>query len=351
MVHNEELRQGAKNLLINCAELSSSDRLLIILEDPSLGWYEADIATLIISEAERMGIRTKKLIVGAPKNKSNNAVEELINQHDCTIFFARIGDQDRFAKSTLKKKRIMSYARNISNLASSFGSTNYQATLEMKDEINNLFYKSKSIKIECPLGTNLSGKVLINKTVTQNDVSVTRFPIVVPMPINASSFSGEVIISNYLTSTGSKVYQPASLNLRENIVAKISNGRIDKFLGNLTDIKNVNRHYEKVSELFTLDRNVVHSWHAGLHSGISYNFKVEDNPDRWANTIFPSPNYLHFHTCGDYAPGEICWMIKSPIIKIDGIPLWENARVKVENFKSTSKLLLKWPELERIYFN
>ena len=68
-----------------------------------MGWYEADIATLIISEAERMGIRTKKLIVGAPKNKSNNAVEELINQHDCTIFFARIGDQDRFAKSTLKK--------------------------------------------------------------------------------------------------------------------------------------------------------------------------------------------------------------------------------------------------------
>ena len=349
MVITEDLKKGAKNLLINCARLSSLDRLLVILESPILGWYEEEIATIVISEAEDMGIRTEKIIVGEPKNKSDSILEELINKHDCTIFFARVGDQDRFEKKTIKKKRIMSYARNLDNLASSFGRTNYQATLEMKNEINNLFYKSKKIEVECPLGTKLIGKLSSDKPIKQCDVTVTRFPIVVPMPISASGFSGKVVISKYITSTGSKVYDPASLNIRESITAKISDGRIDKFEGTPKEIRNIDDHYEKIAKLFNLDKNIVHSWHAGIHSGITYDSMAEDNPDRWANTIFPSPDYLHFHTCGNYAPGEICWMIKSPIIKIDGISLWENAKVKVENFETTSKILEKWPDLEQIY--
>ena len=47
-----------------------------------------------------------------------------------------------------------------------------------------------------------------------------------------------------------------------------------------------------------------------------------DNADRWSNTVFSSPRALHFHTCGAYAPGEICWMVIDPTITLDGAPLW-----------------------------
>ena len=46
------------------------------------------------------------------------------------------------------------------------------------------------------------------------------------------------------------------------------------------------------------------------------------NPDLWSNTIFGSPGYLHFHTCGDYPPGEICWMVAAPTVTADGRAIW-----------------------------
>ena len=61
--------------------------------------------------------------------------------------------------------------------------------------------------------------------------------------------------------------------------------------------------------MFSIDEKAVHSWHSGIHPGINYSKKISFNPDMWSNTMFVSSKYLHFHTCGNYAPGEICWMV------------------------------------------
>ncbi len=111
----------------------------------------------------------------------------------------------------------------------------------------------------------------------------------------------------------------------------------------------VKNHYEYVSKLFNINKNVVHSWHAGIHPGIIYNNAVDENPDRWSNTIFASPKYLHFHTCGNYAPGEICWMIANHTIKLDGIPIWENGKLNVRSFDETLECINKWQDLKVLY--
>ena len=98
-----------------------------------------------------------------------------------------------------------------------------------------------------------------------------------------------------------------------------------------------------------MNKNFVHSWHAGIHPGTRYRKSVEDDPDQWSNTIFGSPRYLHFHTCGELPPGEICWMIQDPTIKIDGKPLWEQGELKVEDFELTRNCLKAWPELKFLY--
>ena len=41
--------------------------------------------------------------------------------------------------------------------------------------------------------------------------------------------------------------------------------------------------------------------------------------------------HVHFHACGDYAPGEIGWMLRDHSF-LDDIPLWETGRLKPENF-------------------
>ena len=132
---------------------------------------------------------------------------------------------------------------------------------------------------------------------------------------------------------------------------QIKEGKIEGFEGDNETINNVEKHYQKISKMFNISKNIVDSWHAGIHPGTYYNKPIEENPDRWSNTIFGSPKYLHFHTCGDYPPGEICWMIENPSITIQDIPLWENGNLMLKNFEETRYLLEKWVDLKKLFVN
>ena len=127
--------------------------------------------------------------------------------------------------------------------------------------------------------------------------------------------------------------------------------KIEVFEGDNETIKNVESHYQRISKMFNISKNIVDSWHAGIHPGTYYNKHIEENPDRWSNTIFGSPKYLHFHTCGDYPPGEICWMIENPSITIQNVPLWENGNLMLKNFLETRSLLEKWVDLKKLFVN
>ena len=349
MGNSEKLSKGCHNILINCANLSESQTLLIIREKEEFGWYKKDISETIYSEAKSMGLRPEILEVGEPENDAKNKLAEIINEYDCTIFFARVGDQDRFEKSSFKTKRVMSYVKSKKSLMSSFGSTNHFALLELKNVINKLMMDSNYIEILCPLGTNVFGKINKSTTLESGEVGVLRFPVVVPAPILANNFSGKVALSNYLTPTGSKVYEPNSLKLNKTIFAFLENGKIVSFEGDKKTVDDVENHYTRISNIFNIEKYVAHSWHAGMNPGTSYDYDISENPDRWSNSIFGSPNYLHFHTCGNYAPGEICWMLPNHTIKIDGKAIWENGNLKVHSFEETLSCIDKWTDLKSLY--
>ena len=68
MINPENITKGAKNILENCADLSKNQTLLIISEDPLLGWYNKDITDALAAEAKGMGIKATILEVGGPEN-------------------------------------------------------------------------------------------------------------------------------------------------------------------------------------------------------------------------------------------------------------------------------------------
>ncbi|MBL4727062.1 MAG: hypothetical protein JKY83_10395, partial [Rhizobiaceae bacterium] len=252
------------------------------------------------------------LAVGEPGNDVDPAVDAAIAAHDCTIYFARIGDQDRFSELPPGKRSVMVYARTIEALASAYGSTSYIAFTALKNAIDDIMLAAQNIEITCPLGTRFSGSSSEKVREEKSDVSVLRFPLGVPLPLEATEFSGQVALAHFLTPTGSKSYLPASIALENTTLAEVKNGRISGYSGEADQIEKIEHHYEMVAEQFGIDRDVVHSWHAGIHPGISYAASAADDPDRWSNTVFTSPRFLHFHTCGNYAPAEICWMVLDP---------------------------------------
>ena len=351
MINSKNLSAGIDNLLFNCAKLYSGDDLLIIREKESLGWYKDDISDLVLSAASKKGIKASLIEVGQPDNIEKKSIKNAINGHSCTIFFSRIGDQDRFEEKKYTTKRVMSYVRSAQSLSSPFGTINYFANIAFKKSIDKILSEAKKITITCPLGTKISGLKHNNTIEKSSEVSVIRFPLVVPTPIDCSLFSGNVVLDNYLTPTGSKVYEPNSLKINKPTNFLIDSGRITSIEGDKDDVKNINNHYDIVSKKFNLDRDRVHSWHPGLHPAISYKKSIQKDPDQWSNTMFASPKFLHFHTCGAYAPGEICWMLENHSVYVDSIPLWENGSLLPFNFKITSECLEKNEEIKSLFVN
>ena len=347
-MNDKNLSKAAHNLLIDCAGLTQSDSLLIVREQESLGWYKNDISEYILKSAEKIGINASLHEVGPPEISQSKDFFEKLNQFNCVIFFARLGDQNRFEEKGFTTKRVMSYVRDCNSLASIFGTLDYNLNILVKDEIDKLIQDSNKVKISCPLGTNLTGDIILDNSATK-EVSVLRFPILVTKPVAARSFSGQVVLNNYLTSTGSRVYKPNFIKIKSEATILIENGKITDILGNPEDVNNIYSHYNFVSQKFSIDKNAVHSWHPGIHPGTEDNNFYRHDPDKWSNTVFGQPKYLHFHTCGNYAPGEICWMIPNHTILIDAKPLWKNGKLMLKDFEQTKNLLKKYPSLRKVF--
>lgn len=349
MADTLSITRATDNLLLNCAGLQPGNSLLLVHEKPALGWYDDGLVETLSAAARLKGIETCALEVGAPQNQRDDRLLAAMQEYDCSLFLSRIGDQDRFEAPPPGKKIVMCYVRSLEMLASSFAGTSYRAMVEMKQALDRLINQAQQIEIRCPLGTHCSLSIEPRASTEDRDVTLQRFPMGVVTPVGANSLSGRVALANYLTPTGSHVYAPASLALTEPAFAIIESGRITEFEGNPTSVDNINHHYRMVAEQFDIDANVVHSWHVGIHPGLSYGQPAAENPDRWSNTVFNHPRILHFHTCGDYAPGEICWIVKDPTILLDGKPLWHNGIPQLPEFENTRNCLEKWQELKLLY--
>jgi hypothetical protein len=291
--------------------------------------------------------------VGGPDNRLLDERSDqgaLIDEDsDCCIFFARMGDQLRFDRAVEGRTRVMSYVASLRALASDYGRIEYQAMAGLKKTIDDLLLQACEITISCPLGSDLRGNMRDRIAGPPEEVTVLRFPVGVHVPIDASIFSGAVRLARYLTPTGSRVYDPAWIAIDEPVTAEVARGRIVRYVGDDADVQRIQGHYQQVAQQFSIEPDAMHSWHAGIHPGCRFAGFAADDPDRWSNTVFTSPRFVHFHTCGSEAPGEICWMVLDPTICIDGIPLWESGTLRLDRFAETRRCLQRWPDLQRLF--
>jgi hypothetical protein len=342
--HQDPVKAGAQNLIEGCLGAVYGKKILIVAEDPRLGWYDAAATASVEAALLEMGATVKKLMVGAPQNHALTAVQAAIDAADEVIFFARIGDQGRFKSQYQGPRPVMSYARNAAMLASGYGQLSHNAMVALKDVIDEITLGARHIRITCPLGTDIEGSP--GQSLTKGDeVVVSRFPMGVPKPVPVNGFTGVVKLTHYLTSAGSKVYEPAYLELPDVVTAHIDGTRMADITGPADLVAAFRRHYEQVAAKFGLDAFNIDSWHAGIHPLMGYDMLASADPERWSQTVFSNPRILHFHTCGMGPPGEICWMIIDPTITIDGIALWENGRLHPERFAPIVDVLRAAPEL------
>ncbi len=347
---DRDLFEGARNLLVNCAEMQADESLLVLHEDAALGWYDGALPRALAMAAERLGLRTTLMQVAEPRADLElpPSIAAAMADHDQTVFFARIGDQSRFRQQLTEKAPVMSYVREAAGLASMYGRFDHRAFLDLKAALNYVYDNAAQIRITCPLGTDLSGRALVDPSGPE-DVSIKRFPMGVYKPISCAGFSGRVALSRYLVSTGSRSYSPDSAAFGGVVFAMVEGNRITAFEGPAESVATIETHYKAVSDLFAIEPLFVHSWHSGMHPACSYPGRADDNPDRWGNTAFTNPRLLHFHTCGAFPPGEISWTLIDPQVDVDGVVLWRAGRLNLEANDVIRHVFATWPGLTKLF--
>ena len=357
------LNRGLSNMLEDAIQIQPGVKVLVAYEDASLGWYDGELKDRVIEYCRvTLGVEVDSVEVGPPANTPSAPLEERLQAQsfDWVIFLARLGDQGRFDEDRDGPRKLMVYTRRVSQLESTFGTVSQAAMLSLKSVVDGLIARAKTTTISCPHGTQLiSG---YNAEVSRSnlnegqgesgaskDVTVVRFPAAVSTPVSAKDFSGQVVLRHGLTSTGSRVYDPPNLPIGKPVTVHVVNGRIDRFEGQDQDVQGVREHYERVASRFGIEPMIVDSWHQGLHPGTDASPDPADDLCLWGETLFTSPQYLHFHTCGEYPPGEICWMVEFPTLTLDGRKLYEDGRIRVDAFEEFMPCLDQHPELRGLF--
>jgi len=348
---NQQDLTGALTLLRDCVGGQRGERLLIVSEAENTGFYDDQAPKLVAEMGETLGMHvfqaeSKSFI----QEDEKSAFIHTLAGYDHVVFFSRIGDQIRFSKDAQLPSTTMCYTLNHESLNSPFGKACHHGMEEIKDAIDHAFETASEIRVTCPKGTDISGQPQWLKD-DPVEVSVKRFPLLVPRPVPAAGFSGTVALSRFLLGTGSRHYDPYYLSLPSDVVAHIDNTRITRFEGTDADVKRVEEHYLNVSNQFDIDPWHVDSWHAGIHPACHFETDAEADILRWSGTAFGNPRLLHFHTCGNYAPGEISWNILDPTIYLDDVALWENGQLYPNRIAEAEILLKNHPILAELFAN
>ena len=345
------LFQGARNILINCAGMRPGQTLLIVNERSDDLFYGEGLLEAVVETAKNLGIQTE--VFDVPFNPNVADPDPRLNQRianaDRTLFLARLGDQIRFRPAGTQSIQIVSYILDRQMLASDFGTADFRAFETLKHLINSAMSKAESIRVTCPAGTDFSGSA--DQLTPDGDVTIKRFPVSVFTPVPAQNFKGRIAQNGFLIGTGSHYYQPYAKELSNTLFVEFEGNRITGFEGNSRDVAAAKAHYESVGKKFDIDPFFVHSWHAGMHPGCEYAQPASENFERWSGGAFGNPRLLHFHTCGNYPPGEISLNIVDPTVLVDGVAVWENGVLFPERIDGGEAVLRTFPCAARTFQN
>ncbi len=349
-VARNPLDQGARNLLLNCAGCQPGHNVLIVYETEDDGYYDPELRGELERVAGHLGLITQShgVPIAHDVTDPDAVLAAKMAAADCTIFLARMGDQIRFRPRDAALNQIISYALDRDMLASPFGTVDYRAFDDLKYLINDAIAVAQDIHVTCPAGTDFRGGPVYFES-HGADVTRKRFPVSVFAPVPAASFSGKVAQRGFLTGTGSNYYTPWSCALDDTLIVNFDANRITGFEGSDSDVAAAQAHYESVGTRYGLDTYFVHSWHAGIHPGCASKAPAGAHMERWSGSAFGNPRLLHFHTCGDYPPGEISLNVLDPTIRLDGVAVWEQGILHPERIKGGAALLAAHPDMAAVF--
>jgi len=325
-------REGARNLLVNCAAIKPGEKVLIVGEEGDQAYYDKSVCALISEEALRLGAHAEVLI--APETNGPEdfpaSISSAMTTASCSIFVARLGDQIRFCSLPGQGRKTMCYLPDNDYLADPFARNHYDILRRVNAAMETAIESAGTYQITCPRGTDVTGKLgsVSDDGSAANRMTpftVEQFPVMIFPPVTCSGMSGRLALSHWLTTSSTHKYPDPVLKLDTTVTAHVENGHITRFEGNAADADRTRDHFERIGRIVGGDAMAVNSWHTGINPRTFYKNSPEENVERWGDMVYGSPRFTHFHACGS-DPGDISIMVLDATISFDGEDYWKDGR-------------------------
>ena len=314
---------GAANLLREAVGVKPGDRVLLVEEPAARGFYCPSVGAAIEQEALALGARVHRARIDPEQRpvRIPPAVAAQMAKVEHAVFANRLSDYSRFESLPGECSRTQCYALDAAMLDSAFCTASHSLLTQLLRRLEAHLLAAREWRITCALGTQLSG---VFEQTGSDDFSLSLFPVTTFRPVSCATATGTVVLSRWLMPGGAPKMPAQTLMLDDIVTAEVRGGLLAGVHGHEPAVAAVEAHYDRVSGTLGVNRNRVHSWHAGINPLTRWPTPASHSLERWGAVSFGSPRYLHFHTCGDEPPGEVTWSVFNPTVTVDGEALWRD---------------------------
>ena len=326
----DSIEAGAKNLLLNCAEASPGDSILLVGEESEFPYFDPLLCDDVAQMAQKLGMETR-IIIEKPVSDASHfpeSVSEAMLTADITLFFSRLGDQCRFIETPGAGKKISCYTLTRKHLGSSFASLNFKMMKKAHDLLTRRITGSRHYRIEAGCGTALDGEICHDSKSSKpavTEFSIELFPVMIFPPVTFYHLHGTLVLSEFLMSTSTRAYGDSVLMLESPVRVEIKDSRMIAFDGAAKEVEKVKRHLERAAGITGGDAYVLNSWHTGINPYTFFDGDPYDNMEYWGTVAYGSPRYTHFHAAGK-DPGDISIHLFDTSISFDDELFWDKGK-------------------------
>lgn len=338
-----ELESGARNLLLQCADVKTGERLLLIGEKGLHPFFDYRLCDVVAEVARSLRIETTVhlAVPGTDASEFPESVSNAMQNADVTIFFSRLGDQVRFIDSAGPGRKIMTYTLTLDHLESKFSTFDFQLMKQIHDTLLEEVKASKTYLIESDNGTSLKANVSQisgSSQVVVSEFSLELFPVMIFPPLNFSNLNGQLVMEHFLLSSSTRTYEDSELHLDSPVTAVIEDSRMVDFKGNNQLIDKLKMQLIRAAAITGGDPYRLNSWHTGINPYTFYDSDPFSNLERWGTVAYGSPRYTHIHASGK-DPGDISIQLFDASITFDDKRFWEQGKF----------IYLDQPEIQSIF--
>ena len=341
----QNIESGAINLLKNCAAVDKGDRIVIVGESDPEPFFEVELCAVVAQVAQKMGCTTE-IIMTPPMTLEDEFPKSLasaMETADVTIFFSRLGDQQRFTPMPGKGKKIMTYAVTRDHLGALFGRADYHIGRKIQQQLLKTLVSTKSYQIKAPCGTNLVSTLdpsedFLKAAQTITNFSVDLFPEMIFPPVNCPNLQGRLVFRHFLLSTSTRIYDNSALKINSDVVATVENSKMIAFEGAPEEVKTIKNQLQRAAAITGGDPYIINSWHTGINPNTFYKGDPYANLEQWGTVAFGSPRYTHIH-CAGSDPGDVCLQVFDATITCDDQVIWDKGQF----------VFLERPEIKAIW--